>query len=208
MPLTLFFGVLTLAPLVMALALAGLGLARRATTGLALGLTLVGVVIPIIGLALLAPEVSAGFPLEIALLGDQSSWVALYGRADALSVYAAIGVAVVVAPLLLWMAWRAAPLDATEEAEVTASEAAEAADAADEASAATEVTEATEATQPAAPRRALGRWQWVGVALALALETLALWVCFAENIGLLGVVWIALVVVAWWLGELSSEASV
>ena len=60
MPLTFVFGVLTLAPLVMALALVGLGLARRATIGPALGVTLVGALIPIIGLALLAPEVSAG----------------------------------------------------------------------------------------------------------------------------------------------------
>lgn len=202
MPLTLFFGLLTLAPLVMALALAGLGLARRATTGLALGLTLVGVVIPIIGLALLAPEVSAGFPLEIALLGNQSSWVALYGRADALAIYAAIGVAVVVAPMLLWLAWRAAPLDATEEAEVAADEAESADDADDEARGIVGAPETPWA------RRMLGRWQWAGVALALTLETLALWVCFAENIVLLGVVWIALVAVAWWLGELSSEASV
>lgn len=199
MPLTFVFGLLTLAPLVMALALVGLGLARRATPGPALAVTLVGALIPLIGLALLAPEVSAGFPLEIALWGGQTSWVALYGRADALSIYAAIGVAVVVAPLLLWLAWRAAPLDAEEEAEVAASEADQASEA-----------EAAEVAEPpsAAPRRALGQWQWVGVALALALESLALWVCFAENIVLLGVVWIALVVVAWWLGELSSETAI
>jgi formate hydrogenlyase subunit 3/multisubunit Na+/H+ antiporter MnhD subunit len=207
-PLTLFFGLLTLAPLVMALALAGLGLARRATAGLALGLTLVGAVIPIIGLALLAPEVSAGFPLEIALLGNQSSWVALYGRADALAVYAAIGVAVVVAPLLLWMAWRAAPLDAAEEAEVAAAITDEADDVAADEAADDVAAGLVGAPEIAWSRRALGRWQWVGVALALTLETLALWVCFAENIVLLGIVWIALVGVAWWLGELSSEASV
>ena len=200
MPLTFVFGLLTLAPLVMALALVGLGLARRATIGPALGVTLVGALIPIIGLALLAPEVSAGFPLEIALWGGSSTWVALYGRADALSVYAAIGVAVVVAPLLLWLAWRAAPLDAEEEAEVDAEETDEASD---------ETDETSEMAPPSvAPRRALGQWQWAGVALALALESLALWVCFAENIVLLGLVWIALVAVAWWLGELSSEAAV
>lgn len=207
MPLTFVFGVLTLAPLVMALALVGLGLARRATIGPALGVTLVGALIPIIGLALLAPEVSAGFPLEIALWGGSSSWVALYGRADALSVYAAIGVAVVVA-LLLWLAWRAAPLDAEEEAEVAAEDSEELEES-NEANDDSETDEASEVAPPsAAPRRALGQWQWVGVALALALESLALWVCFAENIVLLGLVWVALVAVAWWLGELSSEAAV
>lgn len=204
MPLTFVFGLLTLAPLVMALALVGLGLARRATIGPALSVTLVGALIPIIGLALLAPEVSAGFPLEIALWGGGSTWVALYGRADALSVYAAIGVAVVVAPLLLWLAWRAAPLDAEEEAEATADESGD--ESGEESG---EADEASEAAPPsAAPRRVLGQWQWAGVALALALESLALWVCFAENIVLLGLVWIALVAVAWWLGELSSEAAV
>lgn len=202
MPLTVFFGLLTLAPLVMALALVGVGLARRATTGLALALILVGVVIPIIGLALLATEVSAGFPLEIALLGDQSSWVALYGRADALSVYAALGVAVIIAPLLLWLAWRAAPLDEAEEAELAATEA-------DDIQT-DQIDEVEAARQPASATlsQTLGRWQWSGVALALALETLALWVCFAENIALLGVVWVALIVVAWALGELSSEMAI
>ncbi len=206
MPLTIFFGLLTLAPLVMALVIAGLGLARRATTGVALGLTLVGVVIPIIGLALLAPEVSAGLPLEISLLGGQSSWVALFGRADALSVYAAIGVAVIVAPLLLWLAWRAAPLDAAEEAEIASSTDDD--DDADDETAQPADDEAPITVEIAAPRRALGRWQWVGLALTLALESLALWVCFAENIVMLGIVWVALIVVAWGLGELSSEAAI
>lgn len=201
MPLTVLFGLLTLAPLVMALAIAGLGLARRATVGPALGLTLAGVVLPIIGLALLAPEVSAGFPLEIALLGDQTTWLALFGRADALSIYAAIGVAVVIAPLTLWLAWRAAPLDEAEEAEL-------ADETADEADEATETAEADETATPVTAPRGLGRWQWSGVALALALESLALWLCFAENIVLLGVVWVALVVVAWGLGELGSEKAI
>lgn len=208
MPLTVFFGVLTLAPLVMALALAGLGLARRATFGLALGLTLAGVVIPLIGLALLAPEVSAGFPLEIALLGDQTTWLALYGRADALSIYAAIGVAVIVAPLTLWLAWRAAPLDEAEEAEPVASEADEATEPVADQTDTTQAEDETAAPAPATAPRMLGRWQWSGVALALTLESLALWLCFAENIVLLGIVWAALVVVAWGLGELGSEKAI
>ena len=192
MPLTLFFGVLTLTPLVMALALVGLGLARRATLGPALTLTLVGAIIPILGLAYLLPEVSGGFPLEISLLGDTQSWLALYGRVDALSIYAALGVAVIVAPMLLWLAWRAAPLDETEEAEVAAGASAT----------------VDETPEPARPAQALGRWQWTGVALALALETLALWVCFAENIVLLGIVWVAMIAAAWALGELGSEQSI
>ncbi|HZC08010.1 MAG TPA: proton-conducting transporter membrane subunit [Ktedonobacterales bacterium] len=211
MPLTVLFGLLTLAPLVMALALAGLGLARRATAGFALGLALVGVVIPIIGLALLLPEVSGGFPLEIALLGDQSSWVALYGRADMLGGYAALGVAVIVAPMLLWLAWRAAPLDAVEEAALTPSSVED--KTADEPAHATSDEASDEGVTASGMerdwwRRPLGRWQWMGAALALALETLALWICFAENIVLLGIVWVALVVVAWLLGELGSEAAI
>ncbi|HEX8994689.1 MAG TPA: proton-conducting transporter membrane subunit [Ktedonobacterales bacterium] len=205
MPLTIFFGLLTLAPLVIALAIAGLGLARRATPGLTLGLTLAGVVIPILGLALLATEVSAGFPLEIALLGNQLSWVALYGRADALSVYAAIGVAVIVAPLLLWLAWRAAPLDEAEEAELAATEVDDQAE--DSLDASSEESTETSSQTPQT-MRTLGRWQWTGVAIALALESLALWVCFAENIALLGIVWVALVVAAWGLGELGSETAI
>lgn len=192
MPLTIFFGALTLTPLVMALALVGFGLARRATIGPALTLTLVGAVIPILGLAYLLTEVSGGFPLEISLLGDSTTWLALYARVDALSIYAALGVAIIVAPLLLWLAWRAAPLDETEEAEVAAGVSAT----------------VDETPEPARPAHALGRWQLAGVALALALESLALWVCFAENIVLLGIVWIALVAAAWALGELGSEQSI
>lgn len=195
MSLTLLFGLLTLAPLVMALALVGLGLARRATTGIALGLTLVGVIIPIVGLALLTPDVSAGLPLEISLAGNSTTWLALYGRADNLSVFAAIGVAVIVAPILVWLAWQSAPLDAAEEAEIASSEDAAASD------------EATAPTTSGA-RQPLGRWQWTGVALALVVETLALWLCFSENIVLLGVVWIALIVGAWALGELGSETAI
>lgn len=178
----------------MALALVGLGLARRATTGLALGLTLVGVIIPIVGLALLTPEVSAGLPLEISLAGGSTTWLALYGRADSLSVFAAIGVAVIIAPILVWLAWQSAPLDATEEAELASSEDTEAS---------AEASETTTGTRPE-----LGRWQWTGVALALAIESLALWLCFSENIVLLGIVWIALVVGAWALGELGSETAI
>lgn len=193
MSLTLLFGLLTLTPIVMALALVGLGLARRASVGLALGLTLVGVIVPIIGLALLAPEVSAGLPLEIGLWGGASTWLALFGRADALGVYAAIGVAVIVGPMLAWLAWQTAPLDAAEEASLDETDAAD-----------TDANIAGAAT----PTQGLGRWQWTGVALALTLESLALWVCFSENILLLGIVWVALVVCGWALGELGSETAI
>ncbi|HEU0025900.1 MAG TPA: hypothetical protein VFQ25_02190 [Ktedonobacterales bacterium] len=121
MSLTIFYGLLTLAPLALGLALAALGLARRATPGVGVALAVLGVVLPLAGLAWMAAEVSAGYPLEIALWGGATSWLAIYARADALSVFAGLGIAGLVTPLLLWVAWRAAPPDTAPELPAIAS---------------------------------------------------------------------------------------
>ncbi len=196
MSLTIFYGLLTLAPLALGVALAALGLARRATPVVGVALAVAGVILPVAGLAWMAAEVSAGYPLEIALWGGPATWLAIYARADALSVYTGLGVAALVTPLLLWVAWSAAPPDSAEttEPETGEPEAAEA----DEA-------DAESATPAGAGSRSMGRWQWTGVALTLALESFLLSLVFAENIAWLLLTWLLVIGASWALGELGSD---
>jgi formate hydrogenlyase subunit 3/multisubunit Na+/H+ antiporter MnhD subunit len=213
--LTIFYGLMTLVPLALAAALAALGLARRATPAVGVALAVAGVVLPVAGLAWMAAEVSAGYPLEIALWGASSSWLAIYARADALSVYAGLGVAALVTPLLLWIAWRVAPpesAEATDDEESSAALDAPEADApgldAPEAEESADGEAAEEAAAEAGAKRAgvrsLRRWQWVGVALALALESFLLSLVFAENIIWFALTWLLVIGASWALGELGS----
>jgi NADH:ubiquinone oxidoreductase subunit 5 (subunit L)/multisubunit Na+/H+ antiporter MnhA subunit len=229
----------TLVPLALGLALAALGLARRATPAIGVTLAIAGILLPVVGVAWLAAEVSAGFPLEIAFWGGATTWLAIYARADALATYTGLGVSALVTPLLVWVAWRAAPPDArdelsaapaadspdgtTDEAASTASEVEVTDEADDEAGASAaeassedgtegEAEDGTEDTarppaviSPRAPTRLMGRWQWAGVALALALESALLSLVFAENILWLALTWLAVIGISWALGELGSD---
>ena len=211
MSLTIFYGLMTLLPLALGVALAALGLARRATPAVGVALAVAGVILPVAGLAWLAAEVSAGYPLEIALWGGPTTWLALYARADALSVYAGLGAAALITPLLLWVAWRAAPPDgavAVEPADAETADAetadAETADA-ETADAETADAGAADAGAAGAGGRVMGRWQWTGVALTLGMESFLLSLVFAENIAWFALSWLLVIAASWALGELGSR---
>jgi formate hydrogenlyase subunit 3/multisubunit Na+/H+ antiporter MnhD subunit len=224
--LTIFYGLLTLAPLALGVALAALGLARRATPAVGVALAALGVIAPLAGLAWMAAEVSAGYPLEIALWGGATSWLAIYARADALSVFTGLGIAGLVTPLLLWVAWRAAPPDTDDtDAETLAITAAGeddpdalegAGDNEDEDEVSAREDEREDEAEPTAAvdetagrsvqgGRRMGRWQWTGVALTLGLESFLLSLVFAENIAWLAVAWLLVIGASWALGELGSD---
>lgn len=183
MPLTLYFGVLLFAPAVAALLVAALGLAKRPLASVTLALAALGAVVPLVLLILLHLDLLAGVPTLITLFGGGTQqWVAAGYRADSLAFFAAYGVAVLIIPLLLWIAWRGRF---------------------------SEVVDADAGATATTTRRAgmLAPEQWVGVALALAIETAALSVVFSDNVAWLGLSWIVLVALVWGLGELGSDLS-
>lgn len=109
MTLPVFLGILTLAPAVGGLIILALGLARRATPALALGIAALGALIPAICLLFLAPYLASGDPLYATLFGGSiapNAWFSAAYRVDAFGLYAAFGVAYLVTPLLLWLGWR------------------------------------------------------------------------------------------------------
>ncbi|HEX6819859.1 MAG TPA: hypothetical protein VF120_15895 [Ktedonobacterales bacterium] len=211
MSLPLFFALLTLAPAVAAVLIAALGLANRPIARVVGILTIVGALIPLAALLYLVADLSSGMPLRLTLFGPvgPGTWLSLAYRSDAFSVYAAFGVVVVIAPLLLWMVWRSLrePDGAAESAEAPEPLVGETA-----LPAATGPSGAT-APETAAMQPAQADWrtqllsleEWGGYALVLGLESAALVLCFADSIVWFGVAWIALAILAWAVGELGAE---
>nr|MBF6592040.1 hypothetical protein [Ktedonobacterales bacterium] len=201
MSFSLFFGVLTLTPAVMALVILGLGLSQRARAPLALGLAALGAVVPAISLLLLAPDLSLGVPFHVALwpgAGIQHAWFAPVLRADNFGLFAAFGLVYLITPLLLWIAWRTSRV---------APDAALAPDAAVEPVSAPDAGAVAPVARRTAPADLLRTEQWVGLTLGLGLEAAGLMLLFAENILWLGFAWLVLVGLVWGLGEIGTEAS-
>ncbi len=207
MSLPLYFSILTLTPALVALVLCALGFTRRLTSALAIGLSALGAIIPLICLAILGPDISGTTPLELQLAGPSPAsvpWLAPVYRLDPLGVAVAIGVSVIVVPLLLWLAWRGAPtgiVTASNDSETSAeSEDADEVQASeDDATAPTTDEMSPSLTRPA---------RWGGMALVLGLESAALMLCFADNIVWLGLVWVVVALLAWGLGELGNDTSI
>ncbi|HEV2404082.1 MAG TPA: proton-conducting transporter membrane subunit, partial [Ktedonobacterales bacterium] len=196
MPFTEFIGVLTLAPAVCGLLALALGLLKRPLAPVVLALAIIGAVIPAICLILLARDLTSGEPLLAVMYGGGSgssgSFTPGY-RFDALALYAALGLAFLVTPLLLWLAWQG-DTSASETDPVVGPADAE--------------TDAT--TDQPAPfaRRLVPTSIWGGVTLALAVETAALTMLFADNALWLAVCWLALAALIWGLGEIGSEVAI
>jgi formate hydrogenlyase subunit 3/multisubunit Na+/H+ antiporter MnhD subunit len=166
--LTLLFGLMTLAPAVVAIVL---GIFSRITAFrlpplIALVLAGLAIAAPIIGLILLTSDLAFPTPLRFAFAGDSATPFAPVFRADGLSFYGAWGIAAIIAPLLLWLVW----MDAGRSADASGRLLAE-------------------------------------LALVIGLEVCALHLVFADNLLWLGLVWLALVALAWFLGEQGAETT-
>lgn len=210
MSLTLYFALLLLTPVFLALVIAVLGFARQAIPWLVGVCAALGVALPLAGLIFLNIANSSGVPLQITLLGGTGPkvlWAIAY-RTDAIGYYAAYGLLVAVTPLLLWLAWRGkfstavveieAPIEVSETPDATIIAAAE--DDTDEG--------AQEAESSVTPTRPLlATEQWAGMALALGLTTAAFSLLFADSIVWIGISWVVVATLAWALGELGSEPS-
>jgi formate hydrogenlyase subunit 3/multisubunit Na+/H+ antiporter MnhD subunit len=185
--LTLLFGILTLAPAVAAILVLALGLARRPLSVAVLALAALGVLVPFVALIALSPDLSFAAPLRVSLLGGSvADGFTPVLRADALGLYAAFGVTILVAPLLIWIATYASPPAALiTTAEESAAE------------------EAEERSGPLSSVLAGG--QWASVALVLGLESALLMLCFADNVAWMVLCWIVVALLAWALGEVGSE---
>jgi formate hydrogenlyase subunit 3/multisubunit Na+/H+ antiporter MnhD subunit len=191
-PLTWFIGVLTFSPAIAALLIALAGFIRfiRPRAPLVLAIAALGALIPAICLLLLVPDLASGQPIFTSLAGGVglNDWFAAAYRLDDLGLYAAFGLAFVVSPLLLWMAWQRGASSATDLP--------------------TEVVDAPDAPPPAPTpflRRDLALPVWAGLALALTVESAALTLIFADNVLWLALAWIVLALAAWALGEIGSD---
>jgi formate hydrogenlyase subunit 3/multisubunit Na+/H+ antiporter MnhD subunit len=187
--LTLLFGILTLAPAVAAILVLALGLARRPLLPAVLVLAALGVLVPIVTLLELAPDVSFVIPLRVSLLGGplDTAFTPLL-RADALGLYAAFGVALLIVPFLIWIALRSAPASVL----VTSPE---------------ETVESESGEQVVLVRSMLPSGKWASIALILGLESALLMLCFADNVGWMALCWIIVVALVWALGEIGSESA-
>ncbi len=203
MTLPFFIGVLTLAPAVVALLILLSALLRIARLPIVVILATVGALIPAIFLPFFAPILKNGDLLRLLpLFGDQNvatAWFSPAYRIDAFGVYAAYGIVFLVTPLLLWMAFHGEAATAAAESVVDV----EAPQIADDGSGVRVEVVATQ--RLGLFQRRLGGVQWGGVALALAVESAALTLVFADNILWLALAWVLLTIFAWALGEMGSD---
>ncbi|MGO8949078.1 MAG: hypothetical protein ACLQUY_15815 [Ktedonobacterales bacterium] len=118
MSLPLLLGALTLVPALCALLIAGLGAARLALKPVALSLGLAGLLVPVVLLLVLVLGAPSGNPLFVGLFGGSAGindWFSAVYRIDGLGIYAAFGITVIIAPLLLWTAWTGAEIEVGAE---------------------------------------------------------------------------------------------
>lgn len=203
-----FVGLVTLGPAVFGVLIIALGLVRRLSWYQALGLCVVGALVPVVGLPFLAPEVAFGDPVTVRPFGlgvGFTTWIAPTYRIDTFALALAIGVAYLITPLMLWMAF-AEGASAGLARDAAAEESAEAEDGV-KSNALDPATES--APRPATAtgaRRLAARPLVVTVSLALVLESALLTFLFADNLVLLGVAWILVAALGWGLGEAASDA--
>lgn len=204
MPLSVYLALITLAPAGCAVLIALLGLAGRveavraaegvgnpAFRPLALALAVLGALLPAVGLLLFTPSSQVNGALFVTLFGgsiSEHAWLSAAYRMDGFGLYAALGIALFVTPLLLWMAWQHGVPPAGQEPEPEADEDQDA--------------EAAYDVRPVLP--SLPGALWGGLALALAVESAALTLVFSDNVLWMALAWILLAALAWGLGEIGN----
>jgi formate hydrogenlyase subunit 3/multisubunit Na+/H+ antiporter MnhD subunit len=166
--LTLLFGLMTLAPAVVAILLVILSRVTtfRLPSPVAFALAGLAAAAPIVGLILLSSDLAFSTPLRFAFAGNSATPFAPVFRADGLSFYSAWGIAALIVPLLLWLVW----MDAGRS------------------------------------EGSYGR-MLAELGLVIGLEVCALHLVFSDNLLWLGLVWLALVALTWYLGEQGAESS-
>ncbi|HEV2239173.1 MAG TPA: hypothetical protein VGR57_21135, partial [Ktedonobacterales bacterium] len=105
--LTQYFGLIVLAPIVLGAAAFILGLAGRGGRTAVMALAVIGALVPAVALLFVIPAMAAGDPVAIQPFGLASklgSWLVPSFRIDALALYCGLGLALLVVPLLLWLA--------------------------------------------------------------------------------------------------------
>lgn len=213
----IFLAMIALGPALLGLAIFLVSLAGRATWRLTLGLTVLAALVPAVGLPFLGQYVSAGDPISLAPFGRGSgfsTWVVPTLRVDTFALFAAVGVAYFIIPILLWLAFADHPRapQALEEPPSDSTGPANREDNGPEQPRQhAEMEMATnEATGPQAEvsrtATAPAQRSFVhSVCLVLWLETAALTLIFADSLILLAIAWVVLAALAWGQGELSSE---
>jgi formate hydrogenlyase subunit 3/multisubunit Na+/H+ antiporter MnhD subunit len=144
---------------------------------LALALSLLGLLVPVVLLLILALGSSSDNALFVGLFGGSANvnaWFSAAYRIDGFGLYLAFGITLIIAPLLVWMAWKGVEVEVAEQ-------------------------------HPSWAQTMLSRTQWGGIALALGLESSALTAVFADNIIWLALAWLVLAVTVWGIGELGSD---
>jgi hypothetical protein len=180
--LTQYFGLIVLAPIVLGAIIYGLGLAGRANRAAVVALGILGAVIPALTLLFVIPAMSLGDPVAIQPFGLASGfwrWVIPTFRIDPLALYCALGVTLLVAPLLVWLTLAPSAAQAPEAEDVPA--------------------ESAPALLAPASARALG--------LILALEGLALLTLFADSLVIFALAWMLTIAATWALGEVATDAA-
>ncbi len=167
MSLTLLFGLMTLAPAVVAILLVILSRLTtfRLPSLVAFALAGLAAAAPIVGLILLSSDLSFPTPLRFAFAGNSATPFAPVFRADGLSFYGAWGIAALIVPLLLWLVWMDAGRSEGSYGRLLAE-----------------------------------------LGLVIGLEVSALHLVFSDNLLWLGLVWLALVALTWYLGEQGAES--
>lgn len=227
LPVLLALGLITLAPAVFGLIVAAFRLPPLRALGtrrVVLALGVLGALAPVVFVPLLANGASGGDPIALRPFGPATglwsfaatfwTWAAPMYRVDALTLYLAAGVAYLVTPLLIWMAFAARTESVSQAAGAPADNDANEADdltplggqIAGDGMVASTVAGSVASTYGGVDALRAARLVR-GVALALGIEAAALTLVFADGLVLVGVAWLVLVALAWWAGEINGESA-
>jgi formate hydrogenlyase subunit 3/multisubunit Na+/H+ antiporter MnhD subunit len=204
---------MTLIPLAAAVVLVALHAGGYATRRLGIALAVIAAVLPAVGVALLAPAVGPGDPIMVQPLGGGAgftAWIAPAFRVDPLAIYAGLGCASLVLPLLFWLSFAQRSEPAQPDPQVAPATALVVADS---------VVTLDDPDVITTPKQA-GRLDWhqiIGMdahldaatvrslAFTCLLAAALLAAVFADSLVMAGVAWLVVAASAWAIGESASD---
>lgn len=214
------FAIMTLVPLAAGVVAFALHVSGYATRRLGIALAVVAAVVPAVCVAVLVPVVAAGDPIMVQPFGAGAGftqWIAPTFRIDALAIYAGLGAAFLVLPLLYWVtfAQRSGPdaaADDDDPATVPATpQPAEATDDADDADDEDDITTPVR-TQARDWRTVIGMDDQMApaavrsLAFTCLLAAALLAAVFADSLVVAGIAWLVVAASAWAIGEAATDA--